>query len=153
MATTKPMYSWDTQFDTANNTMTHTFSERVQVVSYIKTGVVAMLVDGNTKCERNGFKVDTYEEWLLDVERYAYQLAAADRRKTLLGKVALYAVIAIIILAFSSLTGDNESWTLGQFFTHKGACFGVMGAGILSIKYVPILAAAQKQLDEQLKEE
>lgn len=153
MATTKPMYSWDTQFDTANNTMTHTFSERVQVVSNIKTGVAAMLVDGNTKCERNGFKVDAYEEWLLDVERYAYQLAAADRRKALLGKVTLYAVIAIIILAFFALTGDNESWTLGQSFIHKGACMGVIGAGFLSIKHVPLLAAAQKRMDAELKEE
>lgn len=152
MATTKPMYSWDTQFDTANNTMTHTFSERVQVVSNIKTGVVLMLVDGTTKCERTGFKLDDYEDWLLDVERYACQLTAADNRKVMLGKVALYAVIAIIILAFFALDGDNDEWTLGQFFAQKATCASIIGVGVLSIKHVPLLAAAMQRVDAELEE-
>ncbi len=43
----KNIFSWETTFNTADNLMTHTFSDRVKVVSNIKTGLVKVLKDGN----------------------------------------------------------------------------------------------------------
>lgn len=153
MATKQPKYSWETEFDTAHNTMTHTFSDRVQVVANIKNGEVLAKVDGNTvNAYYNIGSPKEYEALLLACEDYAYQLQRRDRRKALLGKIALYAVMAIIILMFFALCGDNDEWTLGQFFMQKATCFAIMGACIYSIKRVPFLAAAQKHMDAELKE-
>ena len=40
-------YNWSTVFDTANNLMIHTFSERVEVTSNIKTGEIKVIKDGS----------------------------------------------------------------------------------------------------------
>lgn len=42
----KENYSWYTDFNTSENLMIHTFSERVQAVSNIKTGLVKVVKDG-----------------------------------------------------------------------------------------------------------
>jgi hypothetical protein len=38
-------YSWTTEFKTSENLMIHTFSDRVRVVSNIKTGSVKVMRD------------------------------------------------------------------------------------------------------------
>lgn len=43
----KNIFSWETIFNTADNLMICTFSDRVKVVSNIKTGLVKVPKDGN----------------------------------------------------------------------------------------------------------
>lgn len=74
MATKQSTYNWDTQFDTANKVMTHTFSKRVQAVANIKKGEVLVMVDGNTVNAYYDMPVKEYEALLLGVEQYAHKL-------------------------------------------------------------------------------
>lgn len=151
MATKRPTYSWDTQFDTANNTMTHTFSERVQAVANIKNGEVLVKVDGNTVNAYHSMPVKEYEALLLGMEQYAYKLERKDRQKMLLAKVAVYIIMSVAILAVMALAGENDSLSLGWFAAQKAACFAVMGGCYLSIKHTPVLAAAWRNIDNNTK--
>lgn len=151
MATKRPTYNWDTQFDTANNTMTHTFSKRVQAVANIKNGEVLVKVDGNTVNAYHSMPVKEYEALLLGMEQYAYKLERKDRLKMLLAKVAVYIIMSVAILALMALTGENDSLSLGWFAAQKAACFAVMGGCYLSIKHTPALAAAWRNIGNNTK--
>ena len=113
MAKKEPTYNWDTQFDTAKNLMTHTFSNRVQAVANIKNDEVLVKVDGNTVNAYYSMPVKEYEALLLGVEQYAYKLERKDRLKMLLAKVAVYIIVSVAILAFMALAGENDSLPIG----------------------------------------
>lgn len=151
MAKKEPTYNWDTQFDTAKNLMTHTFSNRVQAVANIKNGEVLVKVDGNTVNAYYGMPVKEYEALLLGMEQYAYKLERKDRIKMLLAKVAVYIIVSVAILALMALAGDDESLSLGWFAAQKATCFAVMGGCCLGIKHTPALAAAWRDIDNTTK--
>ena len=148
----QPKYSWETQFETADNIMRHTFTERVQVASNIKTGEVLVLVDGNIINTYWSLPAREYEALLLACEEYAYELKRKDQFKAMLAKVAVWVLIAIGVLAFMALGGENDEWTNTQFVTSKLACFGVMGGCWLTVKHTPARAAAWRKIDENIKE-
>lgn len=74
MAANNQIYGWETQFDTANKLMLHTFSERVQVKSNLQSGEVQVIVDGNIVKTCNKMPVKEYEAFLLGIEDYAANL-------------------------------------------------------------------------------
>ena len=152
MGTIKQRYGWDTQFETAENLMIHTFTDRVQVVANIKNGEVLVKIDGHTVNTYYGLPLTEYEALLLGVEQYAAKLQRKDRFKKLLGKVAVYLIMGIALLALMALAGDNDSLTLGEFAAQKAACMAVMGCCYLSVKHTPVLAAAWKEIDNNIKE-
>lgn len=63
----KENYSWYTDFNTSENLMIHTFSERVQVVSNIKTGLVNVVKDGIVIREIENSSISDYEKLLLGI--------------------------------------------------------------------------------------
>lgn len=63
----KENYSWYTDFNTSENLMIHTFSERVQVVSNIKTGLVKVVKDGVVIREVENSSISDYEKLLLGI--------------------------------------------------------------------------------------
>lgn len=67
-------YGWDTQFETAKSLMVHTFTNRVQVKSSLKSGEVQVLVDGNIVNTYHNIPLKEYENFLLGVEEYAATL-------------------------------------------------------------------------------
>lgn len=60
-------YNWETEFITADNLMIHTFSDRVQVVTNIKTGEIKTLRDGKVIDRRNDMPISEYEKFLLKI--------------------------------------------------------------------------------------
>ncbi len=66
--------SWETTFNTAENLMVHTFSERVKVVSNIKTGLVKVLKDGEVINSVNNPAQTEYERFLKQVAEDANKL-------------------------------------------------------------------------------
>lgn len=66
--------SWETTFKTAENLMVHTFSERVKVVSNIKTGLVKVLKDGEVINSVNNPAITEYERFLKQVAEDANKL-------------------------------------------------------------------------------
>lgn len=66
--------SWETTFNTAENLMVHTFSERVKVVSNIKTGLVKVLKDGEVINSVNNPAITEYEKFLKQVAEDANKL-------------------------------------------------------------------------------
>lgn len=69
-------YTWETTFNTAENLMIHTFTDRVKVVSNIKTGVVKVLKDGEVINTAENPAIVEYEKFLLKVAEDAKKLAA-----------------------------------------------------------------------------
>jgi hypothetical protein len=69
-------YTWGTTFNTAENLMIHTFTDRVKVVSNIKTGVVKVLKDGEVINTTENPVIVEYEKFLLKVADDANKLAA-----------------------------------------------------------------------------
>lgn len=67
-------FSWETTFNTAENLMVHTFSERVKVVSNIKTGLVKVLKDGEVINSVNNPAITEYERFLKQVAEDANKL-------------------------------------------------------------------------------
>ena len=67
-------FSWNTVFDTANNLMIHTISERVEVTSNIKTGEIKVIKDGNVVQNLSNPAIAAYESFLLDVAKDAKKL-------------------------------------------------------------------------------
>lgn len=59
--------NWDTEFITAEDLMVHTFSDRVQVVTNLKTGEIRTLRDNNIIDRRNDLEISEYEKFLLKV--------------------------------------------------------------------------------------
>lgn len=72
-------YSWETTFNTAENLMIHTFTDRIKVVSNIKTGAVKVLKDGEVINTTENSAVAEYETFLAKVAEDAHQL---DQFKT-----------------------------------------------------------------------
>ena len=66
--------SWRTDFNTAQNLMIHTFTDRVKVVSDIKTGTVKVLKDGGVINTIENFKLIKYESLLVEIAKDAIQL-------------------------------------------------------------------------------
>lgn len=71
-------FSWETTFNTAENLMVHTFSERVKVVSNIKTGLVKVLKDGEVINSVNNPAITEYERFLKQVAEDANKLKEFD---------------------------------------------------------------------------
>lgn len=67
-------YNWETEFITADNLMIHTFSDRVQVATNIKTGEIKTLRDGKVIDRRNDMPISEYERFLLTIANYATKL-------------------------------------------------------------------------------
>lgn len=67
-------FTWETTFNTAENLMVHTFSERVKVVSNIKTGLVKVLKDGEVINSVNNPAITEYERFLKQVAEDANKL-------------------------------------------------------------------------------
>ena len=55
-------YNWETEFRTTDDLMVHTFSDRVQVVTNIKTGEIKTLID-----RRNDLVISEYATFLLKI--------------------------------------------------------------------------------------
>lgn len=60
-------YNWKTEFRTADDLMVHTFSDRVQVVTNIKTGEIKTLRDNEVIDRRNDLAISEYEKFLLKI--------------------------------------------------------------------------------------
>lgn len=67
-------YSWETTFETADNLMIHTFTDRVKVVSNIKTGSVKVLKDGEVINIVENPAITEYERFLLKIAEDADKL-------------------------------------------------------------------------------
>lgn len=67
-------YSWETTFKTADNLMIHTFTDRVKVVSNIKTGSVKVLKDGEVINTVENPAITEYERFLLKIAEDADKL-------------------------------------------------------------------------------
>jgi hypothetical protein len=68
------VFSWETTFNTVDSLMIHTFSDRVKVVSNIKTGLVKVLKDGEVINSMNNPAVTEYERFLEQVAEDAGKL-------------------------------------------------------------------------------
>lgn len=68
------VFSWETTFNTVDSLMIHTFSDRVKVVSNIKTGLVKVLKDGEVINSVNNPAVTEYERFLEQVAEDAGKL-------------------------------------------------------------------------------
>lgn len=143
---------WDTSFETATNTMTHTFTDRVQVVSNIKNGEILVKVDGNIVDVMYNLPICQYEKLLLAVEANAYKRQRRDGIKMQVCKAIVYTLIAIGVVALISIGGDCDEWTMGQFLGQKAACFAIMGVCWFSVKHTPALAAAWEEIDKSIEE-
>ena len=141
-------YGWETQFDTANDLMTHTISEHVQVVSNIKKGEVHVQVNGETIKTYNNMPVKKYEATLLAVEAKAKKLERRYKAVSLLSKAAVWAISIIAMFAFIALGGDNDEWTLGMFATQKACCIAVIAGRYLSVKHTPARAEAWESMNK-----
>lgn len=60
-------YYWETEFDTAKDLMIHTFSDRIKVVTNIKTGEVKTLRDGEVIDRLQDMPISDYEKFLLRI--------------------------------------------------------------------------------------
>lgn len=69
-------YTWETTYNTAENLMIHTFTDRVKVVSNILTGTVKVLKDGEVISTTENPVISEYEKFLLKVAEDANKLAA-----------------------------------------------------------------------------
>jgi hypothetical protein len=67
-------YNWSTEFITAENLMIHTFSDRVKVVTNIKTGEVKTFRDDEEIDRRNDMPISEYERFLLMIAKDATKL-------------------------------------------------------------------------------
>lgn len=72
-------YNWDTEFDTANDLMIHTFNDRVKVVTNIKTGVVKLMRDGNEVDRRDDMPISEYEQFLIRTAESAGNLVQLNK--------------------------------------------------------------------------
>ena len=149
MATNYSRYGWETNHDTANGIMTHTFNQRVQVVANIKKGEAQLIVDGNIIETYHNMPVRKYECLLLAVEEYANGLLDRNINKRLqkaavaklAAKAGYYGLITIIMLAGIYLCGESDTMPLGLFALHKFAALAVIALCVLTIKHTPALAA------------
>lgn len=71
----KVIFSWETTFNTADNLMIHTFSDRIKVVSNIKTGLVSLLKDGKVINSVNNPAITEYEKFMKEIAEDANKLS------------------------------------------------------------------------------
>ena len=145
-------YNWETYFVTAKSLMAHRLTDRVEAMDNLKCWELQVLVDGSIVNTYSKMPVKEYESLLLGIEEYANKLQRKDTIKKLLGRIAVYILMAICTLAFIALCGENDEWSLCMLAAQKSACFAVMGGCFLSIKHIPVLAAAWKEIDNKIKE-
>lgn len=62
-------YNWNTEFDTANNLMIHTFSDRVKVVANLNTGETKTFRDGEVIDRRTDMPISDYERFLITIAK------------------------------------------------------------------------------------
>lgn len=67
-------FTWETTFETAKDLMIHTMTNRVCVVSNIKTGVVKVLRDGDVIDTIENPLISEYEKFLLRIAKSAQDL-------------------------------------------------------------------------------
>ena len=67
-------YYWETEFDTAKDLMIHTFSDRIKVVTNLKTGEVKTLRDGEVIDRLQDMPISDYEKFLLRIAADADKL-------------------------------------------------------------------------------
>ena len=70
----KNKFNWDTEFNTAENLMIHTFSDRVKVVTNIKTGEVKTMRDDEIIGRRSDLLISDYERYLIAIAQDAAKL-------------------------------------------------------------------------------
>jgi hypothetical protein len=81
----KKTYTWNTEFQTADHTMTHTFSDRVMVVTDFRFQLVKILRDGEVLdqfsiADEKEMSVKGYEEFLVKIAESAELLEELDNR-------------------------------------------------------------------------
>lgn len=70
-------YNWDTEFDQANKTMTHTFSDRVKVVVHWAFSTITLFKDNeiiNKYFFESDYTLKQYEQFLLNISHSTQQL-------------------------------------------------------------------------------
>lgn len=70
-------YTWDTEFDQANETMTHTFSDRIKVVVNWKFCTITLFKDKevvNKFSFETDYTLKQYEQFLLNIAHGSQQL-------------------------------------------------------------------------------
>lgn len=70
-------YTWNTEFDQANKTMTHTFSDKVKVVVHWAFNTITLFKDKevvNKFSFEKDYTLKQYEQFLLNVAHSAKQL-------------------------------------------------------------------------------
>lgn len=72
METTK--YNWNTEFNTADNLMIHTFSDRVKVSANLTTGEIKIFRDGEEIVRRTDMPISDYEKFLIATAKDADKL-------------------------------------------------------------------------------
>ena len=72
-------FNWNTEFDTANDLMIHTFSNRVKVCCNIKTGEAKTLRDGEVISRRDDMLMSEYEQFLIRTAEEAAKLQELDQ--------------------------------------------------------------------------
>lgn len=105
----QPQYSWETQHDTANGTMTHTFNKLVKVVSNMHTGEAVVMVGDQAVQAYGNMPVKQYEEMLLEVEKKATVLATMHKIK------------AALVKHTSTATGNLRN-SIGYVISDKSVC-------------------------------
>lgn len=60
-------YYWETEFDTAKDLMIHTFSDRIKVVTSIKTSEVKIMRDDEIIDRLPDMPISDYEKFLLRI--------------------------------------------------------------------------------------
>lgn len=60
-------YYWETEFDTAKDLMIHTFSDRIKVVTSIKTSEVMIMRDDEIIDRLPNMPISDYEKFLLRI--------------------------------------------------------------------------------------
>ena len=73
-------YTWTTTFNTADETVTHVFSERAKVIIKLKFGIVITVRDGEPidKFECGEMTIREYETFLLGIAKSVALLEQAD---------------------------------------------------------------------------
>lgn len=70
-------YTWETTFETTEETMTHVFSDRVKVICDFRFGIITTLRDGYPVDKFSFMEkettIDDYEQFLLGIARTAEQ--------------------------------------------------------------------------------
>lgn len=67
-------YQWETVFETSKDLMIHTFSDRVTVVTNIKTGLIKVMKDGVVIDTMENTSIVEYEKFLLRISISAQEL-------------------------------------------------------------------------------